>query len=66
MKLERKPNVFVKLEVKDAVHVISGPLAGQKAVITAVDAGNRKCTASVNMFGRPTSVELYISQVKKI
>jgi transcriptional antiterminator NusG len=66
MKLERRPNLNVKLEVKDSVQVIDGPLAGQSATITAVDAAAGKCTASVNMFGRPTSVELYLSQIKKI
>jgi len=66
MKLERKLNVSVKLEVGDAVHVIDGPLAGQTAVVTAVDAGAGKCTATVTMFGRSTSVELYTTQIKKI
>jgi len=66
MKLERRPNLNVKLEVKDTIHVIDGPLAGQSAVVTAVDAAAGKCTATVNMFGRPTSVELYLSQIKKI
>ena len=66
MKLERKLNYNVKLEVKDTVHVIDGPLAGQTAVITAVDAASGKITASVNMFGRPTSVELHTSQIKKV
>ena len=66
MKLERKPNLNVKLEIKDTIHVIDGPLAGQTAVVTAVDTVNGKCTATVNMFGRPTSVELYTSQIKKI
>jgi len=66
MKLERKLNVSVKLEVGDTVHVIDGPLAGQTAVVTAVDAGAGKCTAKVTMFGRSTSVELYTTQIKKI
>ena len=66
MKLERRINLNVKLEVKDTIQIVDGPLAGQSAVVTAVDAGAQKCTASVNMFGRPTSVELYLTQVKKL
>lgn len=66
MKLERKPNLNVKLEVKDTIQIIDGPLAGQTATVTSVDSANSKCTASVSMFGRPTSVELHLSQIKKI
>jgi len=66
MKLERRLNVNVKLEVKDTVQIIDGPLAGQTAVVTTVNSAASKCTATVNMFGRPTSVELYLNQVKKL
>ena len=66
MKLERRINLNVKLEVKDTIQIVDGPLAGQSAVVVAVDAGAQKCTASVSMFGRPTSVELYLTQVKKL
>ena len=69
MKLERKVNTInasTEIAVGDAVHVIDGPLAGQTAIITAVDAITQKCTASVEMFGRPTSVELHTTQIKKI
>ena len=66
MKLERRVNASVKLEVKDTIQIIDGPLAGQTAVVTAVDAAANKCTATVSMFGRPTSVELYTTQIKKL
>jgi len=66
MKLERRVNASVKLEVKDTIQIIDGPLAGQTAVVTAVDAATNKCTATVSMFGRPTSVELYTTQIKKL
>ena len=66
MKLERKVNQNVKLSVGDAIQIVDGPLAGQTAVVTAVDISTSKCVATVNMFGRPTSVDLYISQIKKI
>ena len=66
MKLERKVNASVDINVGDTIQVIDGPLAGQTAAVDAVDAGNKKCTVSVNMFGRPTTVELAFSQIKKI
>jgi len=66
MKLERRVNASVKLEIKDTIQIIDGPLAGQTAVVTAVDAATNKCTATVSMFGRPTSVELYTTQIKKL
>ena len=66
MKLERRVNASVKLEVKDTIQIIDGPLAGQTAVVTAVDAAANKCTASVTMFGRLQTVELYTTQIKKI
>jgi len=66
MKLERRVNASVKLEVKDTIQIIDGPLAGQTAVVTAVDHAANKCTASVTMFGRLQSVELYTNQIKKM
>jgi len=66
MKLERKINISVDLEEGDTVQVVDGPLAGQTAHIISVDAAAKKCSATVNMFGRPTNVELAFSQVKKI
>ena len=66
MKLERKPNLNVKLEAGDTVQVIDGALAGQTAVVTAVDQAAKKCTISVSMFGRPTTVELEFALVKKL
>jgi len=66
MKLERKPNLNVKLDAGDTVQVIDGALAGQTAVVTAVDQAAKKCTISVSMFGRPTTVELEFALVKKM
>jgi transcriptional antiterminator NusG len=67
MKLERKVNnIITKVEVGDTVHVIDGQLAGQTAVVTAVDTDSGKCTIKVTMFGRPTPVDLELFKVKKI
>jgi len=67
MKLERKINPITSndIEIDDTVQVIDGPLGGQTAKVTAVDTANKKCTLEVTMFGKPTTVELAFSQVKK-
>jgi transcriptional antiterminator NusG len=67
LKLEKKVNVVItKVEAGDTVHIIDGNLAGQTAVVTAVNAAAGKCTVSVTMFGRPTFVDLDLFMVKKI
>ena len=66
LKLERKVNfITTKIEVGDIVHVTDGNLAGQEAVVTAVNAEAGKCTVSVTMFGRATFVDLDLFTVKK-
>jgi len=66
MKLEKKANLInTSIEVGDVVQVIDGPLGGQTATVTSVDVHNKKCTVTVGMFGRPTTVELAFTQVKK-
>lgn len=64
MKLERKLNTKVAFEVDDVVQIIDGPLMGQTARITEVDAANHKVTVMVDMFGRTNKVELHTSQIK--
>lgn len=64
MKLERKLNTKVAFEVDDVVQIIDGPLMGQTARVTEVDAANHKVTVMVDMFGRTNKVELHTSQIK--
>ncbi len=64
MKLERKLNTKVAFAVDDVVQIIDGPLMGQTARITDVDAPNHKVTVMVDMFGRTNKVELHTSQIK--
>jgi transcriptional antiterminator NusG len=66
MKLEKKINVTAKIEKDDTVQVIDGPIAGQTAKVTAVDAATSKITVTVTMFGRSNKIDLHLSQVKKI
>ena len=66
MKLERKLNTKVAFEVDDVVQIVDGPLLGQTAKITDVDAANHKVTVQVDMFGRTNKVELHTSQIKAL
>jgi len=67
MKIERKiNNIITKVEIGDTVHVIDGQLAGQTAVVVALDTANAKCTIEVTMFGRPSRVETPLNTVKKL
>lgn len=66
MRSERKLNAKVSFEVDDVVTIIDGPLMGQTAKITNVDAANHKITVIVNMFGRSNKVELHTSQIKAL
>ena len=65
LKLERRPNLNVKLAEGDLIQVIEGPLAGQSGNVLTVDAEAKKCTVSVMLFSKPTQVELAFSQIKK-
>lgn len=64
MKLERKLNAKIAFEKDDVVQIIDGPLMGQTAKITDIDAANHKVTVVVSMFGRSNKVELHTSQIK--
>ena len=67
LKLERKVNnITTRLAAGDTVHVVDGLLAGQTAVVNAVDQATGKCTITVTMFGQPKSVDIEVFKVKKI
>ena len=63
MKLE-KVNIDLKVNVGDKIKVIDGPLESFVGDVLAVDAENQKCKVSVEMFGRPTPVELGFDQIE--
>ena len=56
----------MKLKTGDKVKVISGPLESFVGEVLGVDAENQKCRVSVEMFGRPTPVELDFDQIEVI
>lgn len=64
MKLE-KIKVDVEVEAGDTIEVIDGPLSGMVGKVSAVNTEAGTITASIEMFGRETDVELEFSQVRK-
>lgn len=59
---EAKMDLDVK--VGDMVEILDGSLANFVGVVKAVDKENQKLTASVEMFGRESDVELSFAQVR--
>lgn len=56
----------IDFKVGDHVQIIDGPLADIIGMVEALDADNETVTVKVSMFGRETSTELGIFQVKPI
>jgi transcriptional antiterminator NusG len=56
----------IDFKVGDNVEITDGPLAGFIGVVDALDVDNEKVNVKVSMFGRETSTELGLLQVKPI
>jgi len=65
MRLE-KVNIDIKVEVGNKVKVTSGPLDGFVGDVVSVDNVEQKCRVSVEMFGRPTPVDVDFAQIEII
>ena len=65
MRLE-KVNIDIKVNVGDKVKVISGPLEGFVGDVLSIDNEAQKCRVSVEMFPRPTPVELQLEQIETL
>ncbi|MBQ8451307.1 MAG: transcription termination/antitermination factor NusG [Clostridia bacterium] len=63
MKLE-KTVVDIKVEPGQKVKMIDGALEGFVGTVISVDSENGKCKAEVEMFGRPTAVDVDLSQIE--
>lgn len=63
MRLE-KINVDIKIAVGDKVKVTSGPLEGFVGDVLEINDGEQKCRVNVEMFGRPTAVDLDYAQIE--
>jgi len=63
---QEKPKVILSFERGEEVRVIDGPLAPVAGKIDAVNTERSRIRVIVNLFGRPTPVELEFHQVEKI
>jgi len=63
---EPKPNVVLNFERGEDVKVIDGPLAPLIGKVDVVNNERNRIRVIVNIFGRPTPVELEFHQVEKL
>lgn len=64
-KMKLEPVVIdIKVEAGQKVKMTSGALDGFVGTVLSVDAENSKCKVEVEMFGRPTPVDVDLSQVE--
>lgn len=66
MGVEIHTQARVDFAVGDNVEITAGPLEGFVGLVEEIDAGNRKVKVKVSMFGRDTSAELDLAQVKTL
>ena len=59
-----KVNVDIDVKVGDVVEILDGPLASFVGTVKSVDKDNLKLTATVEMFGRDSDVDLSFAQIK--
>lgn len=60
-----KPRNSVTFDIGDMVKVLDGPFATFNGVIEQIDEDREKVNVSVSIFGRPTKLELNLSQIEK-
>jgi transcriptional antiterminator NusG len=66
-KMKLEPIVIdIKVEVGNKVKMTSGALDGFVGTVLSVDAEGSKCKVEVEMFGRPTPVDVDLSQIEII
>ncbi len=61
----KEPEFTIDFEVGDSVKITDGPFKGAEGKISEIDQEKGKGKVMVNMFGRDTSVELDLLQIKK-
>jgi len=61
-----KPKPVLNFETNERIRVIDGPFAKMEGVVDEVNQAREKLRVIVNLFGRPTSVELDFTQVEKL
>ena len=61
-----KPRSAISFEVGEQVQIMDGPFVSFVGEIQEVDVEKERLKLQVSIFGRPTSVELTYTQVKKV
>ena len=61
-----EPKHDIDLQIGEVVNIIDGPFKGFEGSVSEIDPVKGKIKVMVSMFGRDTSVELDVLQVKKI
>ena len=61
-----EPKHDIDLQIGEVVNIIDGPFKGFEGSVSEIDSVKGKIKVLVSMFGRDTSVELDVLQVKKI
>jgi transcriptional antiterminator NusG len=62
---EHEVRIVVEYEVGDIISVIAGAWKGTESAITEVNAQKQTVTISVDLFGRPTPVEISFKEIRK-
>ena len=58
-------NVSFDIAIGEEVSILSGPFENFKGVVADIDAACGKLSVTVEMFGRPSTVQLDMEQVKR-
>ena len=53
------------LAIGDQIKIIEGPFAGMFGKIESIDEENKKVNALVDLFGKETTIECELNQIKK-
>ena len=63
---EDRPKPVIHFDRGEEVRIIDGPFATMMGKVEEVNQTRAKLTVMVNIFGRPTSVELDFTQVERL
>lgn len=61
-----KRSIEVSYSIGDEVKIVDGPLEGFTGIVEEIDTAKNFVKATISMFGRETSVELELNQLKPV